>query len=309
MTDEWVKLSPDDRALCVAQAARIVKEGKGSDDPTIRARFNRYGDLVEGNEDQTKGFTIGLAGELVVHRALGTEPAWVAGQFDGGKDGVLSTGHTWDSKVVRKAPRFLPVPPTLPQHADCYILVKHDSEKKAFRIVGWDYWLRIARYVPDYLPGMDPETREAAGKKPGRKSHLVPATDLRPWDDFARIHNDQVERFTMRLGTKEYPVSINHKRHAVKIGDVVYDREAFAKMVALGSDAARKAHEVMQAFDGEFHAGSDGDIIPALDLVREKKGEADRAGDRVHLHAGPFTRTGAGRDRLGSPGSIGGKPR
>jgi hypothetical protein len=246
---EWYTLTDDDKALCAAQAAEVVRRCKESDDPAISQWARRHA-LKKGDLSGEQRLTEGLSAELVVHRALGTEPTWVAGKFDGGKDGVLATGHTWDSKLVRKAARFLLVPPTLPTHADCYLLVKYEAAKDRYRIVGWDYWLRIQRYAVGTV------------KEEGRKSHKVPAADLRPWEDFERMHVKLVERFVMRVDGMEIPVSINHKHHAVKIGEVVYDRRAWAKFVSIQDLEHRKAeHMTVDVLDGELeevsHATTD----------------------------------------------------
>ena len=253
---DWVALSDDEAAMCDAWTDEILKRAKDSKDKALRSWAARHA-LKANDPDGVDRVRLGLRAELVVHRLLGTEPTWVAGRFDGGKDGVLSTGHTWDSKACAGAPKYLLVPPTLPVHADCYILVKTTGDR--YRIAGWDYWLRIQRYVVGTV------------KDGGRESHKVPAEDLRAWEDFARIHTHGVERFSMTVDGMEVPVSINHRRRAVKIGNVIYDKKAFNRMIEMGSKAAKKAHAVMDVFDGEFVAGeSEMDTIDIQRLLKEE---------------------------------------
>jgi hypothetical protein len=62
----------------------------------------------------------------------------------------------------------------------------------------------------------------------------------------------RIERFAIRVEGEEWPVSINHRRKAVKIQDVIYDLAAFRQLAQMGPLMARATHRVAQAIDGEL---------------------------------------------------------
>jgi len=62
----------------------------------------------------------------------------------------------------------------------------------------------------------------------------------------------EIQRFAILVEGEKWPVSINHRRKAVKVQDVIYDREAFQQLSQMGSSMARATHRVAQAFDGEL---------------------------------------------------------
>ena len=241
-------LTDEQRAMCLAAAQATVAAWETSDDPVIR---NTNAKNMTGDGDPVEHWRVGYLAEMTIHAMLGTTPAWEANKVDPGWDGILSNGYTWDSKVARKAARVMPVPPTLPAHADIYILAKHTAKTDTVDVVGWDYWLRAQRYP------VKPLKRFPDNPEKERPSHLVPRGDLRPWEDLERIHTKGIERFEVKIDGTVFPVSINHRRKAVKIGDVVYDHTAFNRLVVMGPEAARKAHMVCQEVDGELIGGGD----------------------------------------------------
>ena len=232
-----IELSDEQRNAALGHACAVIAAEQGATDPGVIASS---GYDLSNDKDPVAHKYRGFLAEIAIHSLLGTEPMFVVGKA-GGVDGVLSNGYTWDSKCVKGAPKFLPVVPG-GDHAVIYIMVKYHAAKDACEFMGWDYWLRIKTY----------EIGKLKAASNARPSHLVPRADLRPWSDLERMHFKGIERFQMRHDGRVYPVSINHQREAVKIEDVVYDKEQFARMRRMGPAAALKAHLVCQALDGKL---------------------------------------------------------
>ena len=244
-TSNLIELSKEQHLQAHAYAVACVEKGQGT-----AAQDYVMGKDMSSDKDPTARWYRGGLAELAMHSLLGTEPDWKPGRLDPGYDGSLSIGYTWDAKCVKGAPKFLPVIPEKSEeepdgsknHAVLYVLFKYHGKHDACEFIGWDYWTRVQRYPVDTL------TKRAGG----RRSHLVPRGDLRPWEDLERMHFKGIERFEMRHDGRTYPVSINHKRKAVKIEDVIYDKDQFARLTRMGPAAALKAHLVCQAMDGEL---------------------------------------------------------
>jgi hypothetical protein len=67
-------------------------------------------------------------------------------------------------------------------------------------------------------------------------------------------YNHKVERFKMKLrGTDEvWEVSINHTLKAVRINDVVLNRNKWQAIARMGPENARKAIKTAMILDGEI---------------------------------------------------------
>lgn len=173
---------------------------------------------------------------------------------DGRVDFTLYTGETVDVKCTAMEPPRLALEErhyAWEGHADVYVLARWAPIQGAYdaELMGW---LRA-----DEIPERGDSVIMGAGRDNPQPGWYVPVDRLHDMEGLLEAHLEErpdPERFAMRLpGGREVRVSINHEHRAVRVGDVVFRSDAWARLLELPDAQARlRALRAMEALDGEL---------------------------------------------------------